>query len=152
MTKLTIKSAEKMMANNSKSLYLRGTGITQLPDNLSVGGSLYLRGTGITQLPDNLSVGGSLYLRGTGITQLPDNLSVGGSLYLEGTGIPFIYHDKPRGYKLYVVSVGDGMWYVAGCRLFKTAESALSHWGSDNYPNKGRGDEYCDAIKREVKK
>lgn len=31
-------------------------------------GYLYLRGTGITQLPDNLTVGGYLYLRGTGIT------------------------------------------------------------------------------------
>jgi len=69
------------------SLDLRGTGITSLPDNLTVGGSLYLRGTGITSLPDNLTVGGSLYLRGTGITSLPDNLTVGGSLYLEGTGI-----------------------------------------------------------------
>ncbi|MFP9521275.1 hypothetical protein AB6D43_14030, partial [Pectobacterium brasiliense] len=47
------------------------------------GGSLDLRGTGITSLPDNLSVGGSLDLRGTGITSLPDNLSVGGSLYLD---------------------------------------------------------------------
>ena len=69
------------------SLYLRGTGITALPDNLTVGGSLYLRGTGITALPDNLTVGGSLDLRGTGITALPDNLTVGGSLYLRGTGI-----------------------------------------------------------------
>ena len=32
------------------------------------GDSLYLRGTGITALPDNLTVGGYLYLRGTGIT------------------------------------------------------------------------------------
>ena len=51
--------------------------ITQLPDNLSVGGSLYLSNTQITQLPDNLSVGGSLDLSNTQITQLPDNLSVG---------------------------------------------------------------------------
>ena len=63
------------------------TGITALPDNLTVGGSLDLRGTGITALPDNLTVGGSLDLRGTGITALPDNLTVGGSLYLRGTGI-----------------------------------------------------------------
>ncbi len=39
-------------------LYLHGTGITALPDNLSVGGHLYLDGTGITALPENLSVGG----------------------------------------------------------------------------------------------
>ena len=31
-------------------------------------GYLDLRGTGITQLPDNLTVGGNLYLHGTGIT------------------------------------------------------------------------------------
>ena len=63
------------------------TGITALPNNLTVGGSLYLSGTGITALPNNLTVGGSLDLRGTGITALPDNLTVGGSLYLRGTGI-----------------------------------------------------------------
>ena len=69
------------------SLYLRGTGITALPDNLTVGDYLDLRGTGITALPDNLTVGDSLDLRGTGITALPDNLTVGGSLDLRGTGI-----------------------------------------------------------------
>ena len=51
------------------------------------GGSLYLEGTGITALPENLTVGGYLDLRGTGITALPENLTVGGSLYLRGTGI-----------------------------------------------------------------
>ena len=53
------------------------------------GGYLDLRGTGITALPDNLTVGGSLDLENcTGITALPDNLTVGGSLYLENcTGI-----------------------------------------------------------------
>jgi hypothetical protein len=30
-----------------------------LPNNLSVGGDLYLRGTQITSLPDNLTVGGN---------------------------------------------------------------------------------------------
>ena len=70
------------------SLDLRGTGITALPDNLTVGGYLDLRGTGITALPDNLTVGGSLDLENcTGITALPDNLTVGGSLDLRGTGI-----------------------------------------------------------------
>ncbi len=54
-------------------LDLSGTGITQLPDNLTVGGWLDLRGTGITQLPDNLTVGGWLDLRGTGITQKQDD-------------------------------------------------------------------------------
>ena len=73
--------------NYNGSLDLEGTGITALPDNLTVGGSLYISGTGITSLPDNLTVGGSLYISGTGITSLPDNLIVGGSLYLAGTGI-----------------------------------------------------------------
>ena len=70
------------------SLYLRGTGITALPDNLTVGDYLDLRGTGITALPDNLTVGDSLDLENcTGITALPDNLTVGGYLDLRGTGI-----------------------------------------------------------------
>ena len=50
-------------------LDLRGTGITSLPDNLTIGDSLDLEGcTGITSLPDNLTIGGYLDLRGTGIT------------------------------------------------------------------------------------
>ena len=68
-------------------LDLRGTGVTALPDGLTVGGSLYLRGTGVTALPDSLTVGGSLDLEGTGVTALPDSLTVGGSLYLRGTGV-----------------------------------------------------------------
>ncbi len=68
-------------------MYLRGTQITSLPDNLTVGGYLDLEGTQITSLPDNLTVGGSLDLEGTQITSLPDNLTVGGDLYLEGTQI-----------------------------------------------------------------
>ncbi len=47
-------------------------------------GDLDLRGTGITSLPEGLTVGGNLYLRGTGITSLPEGLTVGGDLYLEG--------------------------------------------------------------------
>ena len=66
--KITLNECEKKMAANGGSLYLSGTGITALPDNLTVGGSLDLSGTGITALPDNLTVGGSLYLSGTGIT------------------------------------------------------------------------------------
>jgi len=68
-------------------LYLRGTAITALPDNLTVGGYLDLRGTDITALPDNLTVGGYLDLSGTAITALPDNLTVGGSLDLSNTAI-----------------------------------------------------------------
>ena len=84
----TIEKLKEMMDNNGGSLDLRGTGITALPEGLTVGGWLDLRGTGITALPEGLTVGGSLYLRGTGITALPEGLTVGGSLDLEGcTGI-----------------------------------------------------------------
>ena len=82
---------EKMMERNGGSLDLGGcTGLTALPDNLTVGGWLDLRRcTGLTALPDNLTVGGSLDLSGcTGLTELPDNLTVGGSLDLNGcTGL-----------------------------------------------------------------
>ena len=84
--KLTMEQALSMM-DKSGNLDLRGTSITTLPDNLTVGGFLDLSGTSITTLPDNLTVGGSLDLEGTSITTLPDNLTVGGSLYLNGTGI-----------------------------------------------------------------
>jgi len=63
------------------ALDLSGTGITRLPEGLSVGGSLDLSGTGITSLPEGLSVGGWLDLRGTGVTSLPEGLSVGGRIY-----------------------------------------------------------------------
>ena len=82
------------------NLDLRCTGITSLPDNLTVGGSLDLSGTGITSLPDNLTVGGSLDLRCTGITSLPDNLTVGGWLDLSGTGITSLPDNLTVGGKL----------------------------------------------------
>ena len=72
-------------------LYLNDcTGLTALPENLSVGGDLYLDGcTGLTALPENLSVVGYLSLDGcTGLTALPENLSVVGRLSLRGcTGL-----------------------------------------------------------------
>ena len=90
-------------------LYLSDcTGLTALPENLSVGGLLYLDGcTGLTALPENLSVGGNLYLDGcTGLTALPENLSVGGNLYLNGcTGLTALPEN---------LSVGDGL-SLDGC-------------------------------------
>ena len=80
---------------------LGGTGITSLPKGLTVGDTLYLRGTGITSLPEGLAVGGSLDLRGTGITSLPEGLTVGGYLNLEDcTGITSL----PEG-----LTVGGGL-------------------------------------------
>ena len=101
--KLTLEQAQEMMEHNGGSLDLRGTGITSLPDNLTVGGSLYLRGTQITALPDNLTVGGSLYLEGcAGITSLPDNLTVGGLLDLSGTQITALPDNLTVGGGLYL--------------------------------------------------
>ncbi|ROI02912.1 hypothetical protein EGI16_12125, partial [Chryseobacterium sp. G0240] len=57
----------------------------------SVGGSLYLKGTQITTLPDNLSVGGSLYLKGTQITTLPDNLKSKAIVKLQNEGKWTVY-------------------------------------------------------------
>ena len=74
-------------------LYLGGTNITSLPDNLSVRGWLDLDGTDITSLPNDLNVGKSLFLRVTKITSLPNDLSVGGYLYLGGTDITSLPND-----------------------------------------------------------
>ena len=58
--KYTLERLNKMMMSNGGCLDLSGcTGLTALPDNLTVSGSLYLDGcTGLTELPDNLKVGG----------------------------------------------------------------------------------------------
>ena len=100
--KLTLEKAQEIMNKNGGSLYLSGTQITSLPDNLTVGGSLDLSGTQITSLPDNLTVGGWLYLRGTQITCLPDNLTVGGWLYLSGTQITSLPDNLTVGGWLYL--------------------------------------------------
>ena len=82
----TQQKIQQYIKDGSKGyLDLRGTPITFLPNDLTVGGGLDLEDTPITSLPDNLTVGGYLYLNGTPITSLPDNLKVGGSLYLRNT-------------------------------------------------------------------
>ena len=66
------------------------TGLTALPENLSVTGNLDFRGcTGLTALPEHFSVGGDLDLQGcTGLLALPEHLSVRGDLRLSGcTGL-----------------------------------------------------------------
>ena len=68
-------------------LNLNNSEITKLPDYLVVGGNFYLYNTKITKLPDSLVVGGYLNLYGAKITKLPDNLVVGGSLYLSYANI-----------------------------------------------------------------
>ena len=81
---LEVKDGKPYYEDN---LDLYGTNITELPDNLIVGGELYLYGTNITELPDNLVVGGWLGLSHTKVIRLPNNLVVGGCLSLEFTNI-----------------------------------------------------------------
>ncbi|CAM7601313.1 hypothetical protein ESCOCK420M_19630 [Escherichia coli] len=83
-----------------------------------MGGSLYLSGTSITALPDNLTVGGSLYLSGTSITALPDNLTVGGSLYLSPEKITNVSYRENCGYSsrtIFAVWTGKEFRIAAGC-------------------------------------
>ena len=96
----TKQELEKMAKRSGESLDLSGTGITALPEGLTVGGWLDLRGTGITALPEGLTVGGWLDLSGTGITALPEGLTVGGSLDLSGTGIKNKTKEKKKAKKL----------------------------------------------------
>ena len=119
------------MMDDSGWFDLRGTGITSLPDNLTVGGWLDLEGcTGITSLPDNLTVGGWLDLRGTGITN-PQYRKLQNGDYVPGR---YLYADNIlthvkrkraiQGYTLYVGKipgvnvVSDGNNY-AHCRTIR---------------------------------
>ena len=73
------------------------TGLTALPEHLSVGGTLRLSGcTGLTALPEHLSVGRYLDLEGcTGLTALPNWITTLGettegntrNVYLQNTGL-----------------------------------------------------------------
>ena len=97
----TLDELKKRMDRHG-NLDLRGTSITVLPDNLTVGGSLDLSGTPITALPDNLTVGDSLDLYGTQITVLPDNLTVGDVLDLRNTPITALPENLTVGGGLYL--------------------------------------------------
>ncbi|MEC5321323.1 hypothetical protein VSX61_20685, partial [Brenneria populi subsp. brevivirga] len=74
--------------------------------------------TGITSLPDNLSVGGSLYLQDcTGITSLPDNLSCE-SLYLDPERFSNVTYRENCGYSsrtIFVAWVKGDFRIAAGC-------------------------------------
>ena len=130
---LTPEQARELMDANG-SLDLRGTQITSLPDNLTVGGGLNLEGTRVTSLPDNLTVGGSLDLCGTRITSLPDNLTVGGYLNLCGTRVTSLPDNLTVGGGLNLEgtrvtdsahkTLHDGD-YVPGCYLY--ADGILTH-------------------------
>lgn len=56
------------------NLFLRGTKIKKLPDNLTVLGTLDICETKLVELPSNLVVGDRLVLAGSLVRHLPDNL------------------------------------------------------------------------------
>ena len=65
------------------------------------GGSLYLSGTGITSLPEGLTVSDSLYLRNTGITNTTNVKRLRNGDYVEGRnviydGVNYAHCDKWR--------------------------------------------------------
>ena len=147
--KLTLEEAKAMMDRNSGSLYLRGTNITALPENLTVGSDLYLRDTGITALPDNLTVGGGLDLSGTGITnptvkRLRHGEYVSGKyLYADGILTHIKKKKKIGEYTLFIGKIPnrhvifDGKHY-AHCRNFRDGVADLlfksaADRGADQY-------------------
>ena len=96
----------------SGSIILNDSGITSLPENLTVGGSLNLSGCKeLKEPPKNLAVGWSLILNDSGITSLPENPAVGWSLYLSGTGIPVRENQKVK--RLHNGDYCPGRWIYA---------------------------------------
>ena len=116
------------------------------------GGSLYLSYTGITSLPEGLTVGGSLYLRGTGITNTTNVKRLRNGDYVEGK---YLYADnilthvkyarKKGKYTLYIGKIkgrnviSDGINY-AHCGKWKDGTSDLSfkaakERGAEQYRN-----------------
>ena len=69
-------------------LYLTRSGITALPDDLTVKSNITLAGTQIARLPDNFTVNGCLDLQDCKLlTALPRGLTVKDDLYLTGSGV-----------------------------------------------------------------
>lgn len=117
--KLTLEQAKQIIEDNYGDLDLSGRDdITELPDNLTIGGYLDLRNSAITSLPNNLTVGGYLDLRDTKVTSLPDNLTVGGCLDLSNTKIA----DKDELSKVKRLKDGD---YVPNKYIY--ADGILTH-------------------------
>jgi hypothetical protein len=110
-------------------------------------GNLDLTGcTGLTALPDNLSVGGWLDLTGcTGLTALPDNLSVGGWLYLTGcTGLTGVVTRENLGENDrtgYAFNNKGDVYFVLGCH-FDNFENTLNAVGVKY----GNNSDYANAI------
>ena len=124
--------------------FINCTGLTALPENLSVEGGLFLRYcNGLTALPEVLSVRSFLSLDFcTGLTALPENLSVGRGLYLHlCTGLMALPEKLPVGCSLAftyctgltalpkTLSVGDGL-SLNGCTGLTALPENLSVRGN----------------------
>ena len=114
--------------------------LTEKDNGFCYDSSLYLRDTGITSLPDNLTAGGSLYLGGTGITDkgkvnrdAPDVYFWKNKTYIKADGI-FSKVVSQRGniYKIqqigcddisYLITDGNGKWSHG--KNFKEAKEDL---------------------------
>ena len=154
--KLTLDCAKDLMDKMDGSLDLRGTQITALPDNLTVGGWLDLSGTQITALPDNMTVGGWLDLRGTQITALPDNLTVGGSLYLSGTQITHaqrkkVKHPNDGEYRPGQWLYADGiLTHVRKTRSLGQYTVYVGKIKGSNVVSDGKNFAHCDDIRKGI--
>ena len=52
-----------------------------------------------------------------------------------------------RGYVLIMFNHEGSHGFISGCKSFATAEGAIAHWGSPDYPRRERGQMYVDAIR-----
>ena len=104
----------------SGDLYLRGMGITSLPDGLTVGGSLYLNGTGITDTSNVHRKLSALSKKISDVQNRPITWQRDGREYIKVDGM-FTKVDSHHGnvyrvYKvgsnkqLYLVTDGDNHW------------------------------------------
>ena len=147
--KLTLEKAKALMDQNNGGLDLRGTEITALPENLTVGGWLDLSHSEITELPDNLTVGGNLDLSYTGITNptvkklCQGDYVPGKYLYTDGIMTHIKKKKKIGEYTLFVGKIPghnvvfDGKNY-AHCRNFRDGVGDLlfksaADRGADQY-------------------
>src|SRR5476649_1594799 len=69
------------------TLDLTNTGITCIPQKLSIVNSLIMRNCNIELLPEGLRIFADLDLKGTPIRSLPADLRVGGGIFLENSQI-----------------------------------------------------------------
>lgn len=129
-------------------LYLRGcTGLTELPDGLTVGGFLDLRGcTGLTQLPDGLTVGGSIYLRGLAIkppkkrNKLPEGFSASVKMSIE---VKF----NAKGYTIADGILARVLQSKGGLKKIMIVGKKTASWlASDDKGNYAHGDTSHEAV------